>query len=277
LERTRRGVVVKEEALTSRDFYKVLGHKDRRLIIQLLHENVEMSYTDLLRATGMDEGRFNFHFRHIKRLTYLTDDGKYILNLQGRRIYALMTFVEKDLEYSGVLSPQPILNIDIIGRRIAAFLIDGVIFFIFTGLIFDTFLWNTVAEFAVHFQELMVGHPWLFHLEHFPHIAELAIRTVSVYAHIFFAVFTAATLLDSYKGQTPGKYLLGIRVVTVSSRRLSLAEAGVRNIGKVFLLPLDLAVGILFYARHGYIKFFDYYTNSKVERVRAEISRESRT
>lgn len=259
-----------EEALTVDDFHKILSHQDRRIIIRLLHENVEMSYTDLLRATGMDEGRFNFHFRHIKKLASLTEDGKYVLNVYGRRAYAIMIMVEKGIEHSDMLSRRPILSRDIMARRTAAFLLDSLVFFVFTGMMFDSFLWNAIRELVFHVNELALGHPWIFHPEHIPMIGELAFRTVSVYAHIFFAVFITLTVLDSYKGQTLGKYLLGIRVVTTSNRRLELVEAAVRNIGKVFLLPLDLSIGIIFHSRLGYIKFFDYYTNSKIERVKAE-------
>lgn len=89
-----------------------------------------------------------------------------------------------------------------------------------------------------------------------------------MYSHILFAVLIYFTLLEAYKGQTPGKYLLGIRVVKVGGLKMGLLESGIRNMGKVFLLPFDLLVGIIFYRKHGYLRFFDYYTKVSVERVK---------
>ena len=73
--------------------------------------------------------------------------------------------------------------------------------------------------------------------------------------------------MEAYKGQTPGKYLMKIRVVKKGGLRLGIVESGIRNAGKIFLLPLDLIIGIIFFRKRGYIRFFDYYTDSVVERV----------
>ncbi len=98
-------------------------------------------------------------------------------------------------------------------------------------------------------------------------IGEVLYRAVAIYSHIFFAVFIFLTMLEAYKGQTPGKYIMGIRVVKVSGEKMGILESGIRNAGKVFLLPLDLIVGVIFYSRKGYIRFFDYYTGVTVERI----------
>lgn len=71
------------------------------------------------------------------------------------------------------------------------------------------------------------------------------------------------TVLEGYKGETLGKYLLGLRVVKTDGRKLSFADAAVRNIGKVFLLPIDLLLGLR-YHKLGHIRFFGHYTNSTV-------------
>ena len=60
--------------------------------------------------------------------------------------------------------------------------------------------------------------------------------------------------------------MMGIRVVKRNGRRLDLVEAGIRNAGKVFLLPIDLALGVLFVKR-GYVRYTDYYVDAVVERV----------
>jgi uncharacterized RDD family membrane protein YckC len=80
-------------------------------------------------------------------------------------------------------------------------------------------------------------------------------------------MFIFATLLEAYKGQTLGKYVAGIRVIKSNGRRLTLIESGIRNAGKIFMLPLDLAIGIVLYYRKGYLRFFDYYIDCSVEKI----------
>jgi uncharacterized RDD family membrane protein YckC len=58
-----------------------------------------------------------------------------------------------------------------------------------------------------------------------------------------------------------------IRVVKTNGDKINILESAIRNIGKVFLLPLDFFIGVLFYRKKGYIKFLDYYTQAKVEKV----------
>ncbi len=216
----------------------------------------------------MEEGLFNFHLRSMRKLIDITEDGKYVLSNMGRLAYDVITKVQSSLATVDTLFPKPALTHNILARRVAAFLIDGLIFFVFSGVWLDPFLWNALMQSIMHITELRVLHPWLFHPEHIPEIGGLIFRVVAAYSHIFFAIFITLTLLDAYKGQTPGRYLLGIRVVTIANRRLDLIEAGIRNIGKVFLLPLDLIIGLLFFYKRGYIRFFDYYTKSKVEMVK---------
>ena len=109
---------------------------------------------------------------------------------------------------------------------------------------------------------------WIFHAEHFTAFGEVLARFIGAYSHILFAILIYFTLLEAYKGQTPGKYLLGIRVVKAGGLRIGLVESGIRNMGKVFLLPFDLLVGIIFYRKRGYLRFFDYYADVMVERVK---------
>jgi uncharacterized RDD family membrane protein YckC len=104
-------------------------------------------------------------------------------------------------------------------------------------------------------------------LEHLTLFGEATIRLVGIYSHVFFAVYIFLTLLEAYKGQTPGKYLFRIRVVKIGGLKLGLIESAIRNAGKVFLLPLDLIVGVLLFSRKGFIRFFDYYTDTIVEKV----------
>ncbi|MEM4314802.1 MAG: RDD family protein [Nitrososphaerota archaeon] len=224
-----------------------------------------------MRELALEEGLFNFHLRSMRKLIDTTKDGKYVLSNIGRIAYDIIVRAQVGLATGDALFPKPALTPNLLAKRVTAFLVDGLIFFVFSGVWLDPFLWSALLQLTTHISELKVLHPWLFHPEHIPEIGELIFRVVGSYSHIFFAVFITLTLLDAYKGQTPGRYLLGIRVVTVANRRLDLVEAGIRNIGKVFLLPLDLIIGLLFFYKRGYIRFFDYYTKSKVEKVRGEV------
>lgn len=248
------------------DVFEILGHEIRRRILRLIFERVEVSYTDILNTLRISDGLLNFHLRRMGDLLLKTENGTYILSNKGRKIYELMVQLEKieGIEPGEVFQP---LTIDIILRRIAAFLIDVFIFFIFTGLFLDPILWSYIMEVFSHIRELIVLHPWIFHPEHVPTISGLMMRVISYYSHIFFAIYIFVTLLEAYKGQTPGKYLMGIRVVKVGGQRVGIVESGIRNAGKVFLLPLDILIGILFYRRRGFLRFFDYYTDVMVERV----------
>lgn len=237
-------------------------------MVRFLHDNIEMTYSELLREMNMDEGRFNFHLRLVRELTEETSDGKYALSHLGRLAYNQMITIEKELGvHETFLKPVP-LSRDIVVRRALAFIVDVVIFGFLTGFLASSQIWDAAFSMVTHATEIVNLTPWFIHPEHLPPVGEILFTTVTEYSHVLFAIYITFTLLDSYKGQTLGRYLLGIRVVTIANRRLDLVQAGVRNVGKVFLLPLDLLLGLVFFSRRGYIKFFDYYTGSQVEKVR---------
>ncbi|MDJ0270843.1 MAG: RDD family protein [Aigarchaeota archaeon] len=96
---------------------------------------------------------------------------------------------------------------------------------------------------------------------------EVIYRLVSAYAHVFFAVYIFMTALEAYKGQTPGKYLKKIRVIKTNGGKISLLESAIRNGGKFFLLLLDVIIGLLFFSKKGYLRFFDYYIEAVIEKM----------
>ncbi len=251
-------------------FFEVLSHEIRRAIIRNLCDNVEMSYTELLSALKIGEGLLNFHLRKLKGFIKQTEKGTYILSEQGKLAHSMMhtAYTSLKVKRGPELAPRPALSKGIVSRRVGAFLVDILIFFFVTGVFLDPTIWRYISEFVGHLGELINFHPWIFHPEHFPAIGEFAARFIAVYAHILFAVVIYFTLLEAYKGQTPGKYMFGIRVVKVGGLKMGLLESGIRNMGKVFLLPFDLLVGIIFYRKRGYLRFFDYYTEVTVERVK---------
>jgi CheY-like chemotaxis protein len=92
-------------------------------------------------------------------------------------------------------------------------------------------------------------------------------NNVLIYSNVFLGSWILFSALEAYKGETLGKFMLGLRVVKRDGSKITFTEAAVRNAGKVFLLPVDLLLGLK-YRKHGYIRFFDYYTRSTVVKIR---------
>jgi CheY-like chemotaxis protein len=92
-------------------------------------------------------------------------------------------------------------------------------------------------------------------------------NSILLYSNVFIGAWILFSALEGYKGETLGKYLLGLRVVKRDGSKINFPEAAVRNVGKVFLLPIDLLLGLK-YRKYGYFRFFDYYTRSTVVKTR---------
>ncbi len=257
-----------DTGLSPEQMFDILSHKIRREIIVSLSQKVELTYTQLLEMMKISDGLLSFHLRKLKELVNQSDSGSYLLSQEGRAAFEIIRTVQHSLRSVNVTEEVPKLTSEIVTRRIAALLVDALVFFTFTGVFLDTVLWGLVFELFGHFSQVFTLHPWIFHLEHIPMSGELATRVVGIYAHIFFAIFIVLSLLEAFKGQTPGKFLLGIRVIKDNGEKIGLLEAGIRNSGKIFLLPLDLIIGLLFYRKRGYLRFFDYYTEVHVELVK---------
>ncbi len=260
---------VEDEELSTPGFFEILSHDARRRIIRLLYEKVEMSYTNLLGTLEMGEGTLNFHLRKLEKLVQHTERGTYILSEYGRFAYSLILSANSTLKSEAKPStvPRPTLSRNIVLRRFAAFFIDALIFFVFTGIIFDPVLWGLLEKSVGSLYTILELAPGLFYNEYLALISEMFYEIAAVYAHVLFAIYIFLTLLEAYKGQTPGKYVLGIRVVKVGGGKVDLLESGIRNAGKIFLLPLDLLLGLIFYRKKGYLRLSDYYTEATVERV----------
>ena len=76
-----------------------------------------------------------------------------------------------------------------------------------------------------------------------------------------------STLLEGFEGQTLGKALLGLKVITTTSKKLFYDYAAVRNFGKSFLLPIDLLVGFRINDER-YIRYFDKFSATTVISLR---------
>ncbi len=228
------------------EFFKVLSHEIRAKIISLLHENIEMSYTEILHTLNLEEGNLNFHLRKMKGFVELTEKKNYRLSEYGKITYSMFQGVDarlwEDAKEIIKTDDNKTLSVQILARRAAAALID-----------FSLFLFAGVALFFV----LSGGLKFDVHT----FLIVIYLQLTLQFAYASFVV------MEAYNGQTIGKYVMNIRVVKMNGDKMTLLESAIRNIGKVFLLPLDLLIGVLFFRKKGYIKFMDYYTETTVERV----------
>ncbi len=225
------------------EFFKVLSHEIRVKIISLLHENIEMSYTEILHTLNHEEGNLNFHLRKMKGFIELTEKKNYRLSEYGKITYSMLQGVDTRLWKDAkeiIKTDEKTFSAQILVKRAVAALIDFTLFLLFG---------------ATHF---LILKNWL-KLDAFAVIIYLQI--VLLLAYVYFVI------METYSGQTIGKYVMKIRVVKTNGDKVNVLECAIRNIGKVFFLPFDVLVGVLFYRKKGYIKFFDYYTKTTVEKV----------
>lgn len=223
--------------------FNVLSHPIRRKIILTLGSYHELSYTDMVREIGVDEGQLNFHLRRMRGFISNTSSGTYTLSTSGTLAKEIINIAELRFKTKEILMEKNMLI-----KRVLAFLIDIVIILLVTGLFMDVRFWQIIQHII---------------LLHIPDLQRHVYDIITGYSQLIMVSYLIFTILEGYKGQTLGKYAVRIRVVKETGERLRFLEVAVRNIGKVFLLPIDLAIG-LFYFKKGYIKFFDYYVNAKV-------------
>ncbi len=233
------------KGLKTVEFFKVLSHEVRVKIISLLYENIEMSYTDILNTMNLEEGDLNFHLRKMKDFVERTEKKTYKLSDYGKIAYGMLQGVNarlaKDAEEI-IKTDSSTFSASILLRRTLAALIDFTLF-VFIGIALF-FAFSHGLKFDVH----------TFHIV-------IYLQISLQFAYVAFVV------LEAYSGQTIGKYVTRIRVVKINGDKVNIMESAIRNIGKVFFLPLDILIGVLFYRKKGYLKFFDYYTKTKVETV----------
>lgn len=232
------------------DSFKVLSHPLRVRIIELLSENVELSYMEILNTLQIDTGQLNFHLKNLADMLERTEEGNYILTHRGKAAYKIASAARRLMGSGSEAKPEPGASLF---KRSAAAAID---FFLFVG-----------SPFIV----VMILGLWLPH-----NPEELSPIEVTQFLHsLFFLTLIAFMTMEAYNGQTIGKLLFGIRVVKENGRKLNLVEATVRNVAKIFFLPLDLAAGLLFYGSKGYVKFADYYLKTRVVDMSASVEEEN--
>lgn len=251
LDTSESDVSVKE--LKEVDLFKVLSHPMRARIVELLNEKVELSYTELLNTLGSDTGQLNFHLKTIGDLCETTPEGTYILTKKGRVAHTILREVRQ--LGGSVEEARPEAHAPLTKRAVA----NVVDFVLLVGL--PSLIVFGIATLTPE----MVG-PFIFDKTIHP------IMIVEYFHAVLSLALVALTLMETHNGQTLGKYIVGIRVVKRSGRRLNLVETTIRNVAKIFFIPLDLLVGMLFYREKGYLRFADYYVDAKVVEVKEEVT-----
>jgi uncharacterized RDD family membrane protein YckC len=207
-------------------------------LIELIHENIQLSYSEILNTLKIDAGQLNFHLKNMREL-YVKSKGYYMLNEKGVFAYSLINKVrkmERLREFRISLKTAPLY------KRVVASLIDAVLF---------------------------VGSPvtvvLLISLLTPPKALDPILLTVFAMLIMFLSLLVLAPM-EASTGQTIGKYITGIRVVKDSGRKIDLSESTIRNVGKIYFLPLDLLLGLMV-RRKGYLRFTCFMTKSVVVEV----------
>ena len=215
--------------------FAALSHSLRRGILLYLSEKEECTFTDLLTALNVDTGKLSFHLRNLEAFLQQTPTGKYTLSKVGRNAVVLIRDLEAWAVEASIPAKPSTLPLASAKKRVAAFLVD----FGIAAAIF----------FAI---------PSIFYLITFENIL------LSVNLIFFLVLFWVyLTLLEGFAGQSLGKRVTGLRTVRIDGKHLSYDHAAIRNFGKVFLLPLDLAIGLRLKDSR-FIRYFDKFAGTTV-------------
>jgi uncharacterized RDD family membrane protein YckC len=221
--------------------FKVLSHQIRVRTIRALYENIELSYSEILSILKIDAGQLNFHLKNMQGLYSKIESGNYVLTEKGKFAYHMIEEVAKfegDEEARAIEFPATILK-----RALAT--------------IIDTSLFVGAPLMVVSSISLLFP----FH----PETGTLPLLLTVFLMLLMFLSLIVHVAMEASTGQTIGKYAMNIRAVKESGRKLDLAESTIRNVGKIYVLPFDLLIGLLFYYRKtGYVRFTCYFTKSKV-------------
>ena len=210
----------------------VLSHPLRRQIILYLEEEEKSSFTDLAVAMDVDTGKLSFHLRTLTDFLEQTPEGKYKLSEKGKNAIILIKDLEEWTQSTEVTNKTSIHNIKP-SKRVTASLVDFVLIQLFIFLAFQLSMLNLNPLF-------FLAAFWLY-----------------------------LTLFEGFSGQSLGKLLLGLKVVGINGKKISYDQAAIRNLGKVFLLPIDLIFGFRLKDKR-YWRFFEKFTQTTVINISKE-------
>ena len=204
----------------------VLAHPLRRQIILYLREKGTCSFTDLANTTGVDTGKLSFHLRTLADFLKQTPDGKYMLSAKGLDAIVLIKDLE-DWALESDLDDKSLSQSTKPSKRVSASLIDFILVQAILILVFQlSFLPMNLLVFVIFF--------WAY-----------------------------LTLFEGFAGQSLGKLIFHIKIVQITGEKISYGQAAIRNFGKVFLLPVDLILGIRLKDKR-YLRYFEKFTKTTV-------------
>jgi len=231
---------VEEERVTQ--VMQALSHPIRRAILITLRQSNACSFSDLMRLITLDSGTLGFHIKRLSDFIIQDQSGKYVLTDYGMKMMGILdeAYQMSSVKGSGIVPTEPLkLLMADSSKRVAAAAID-------LALAFGVFLiipW--------------LGAPFRWSLE-----ALLS----STERNLLFLVllWIYLTLFEGFSGQTIGKMFIGIKVVRIGGKAMTYEHSAIRNFGKVFLLPVDLYVGMKRLNDDRFIRFFDKFAGTTV-------------
>jgi uncharacterized RDD family membrane protein YckC len=219
----------------------VLSHPLRRRILLYLNEKTECSFTDFATAFSVDTGKLSFHLRALEAFIEQTSTGKYKLSTAGQNAIILIKDLESWAMQTETATRSFIHPVSSFKKRAEAYLVD-------LGLSIVLFLALPNIFYPFTFENLLLNVNLIFFL-------------------VLFWIYL--TLLEGFSGQTLGKLIVGIKVVRIDGQNISYDEAAVRNFGKVFLLPVDLLIGL---KHEKYLRYFDKFAGTTVLDFKPQLS-----
>ena len=233
-------MAVNQENVSS--ILSALSHPIRRDILFTLNEKGECSFTDLMNALQVDTGKLSFHIRNLTAFLEQTPTGKYKLGKGGENAIRLIKDLETWAVEAEVAKKTSVLPLANFKKRTFAFLID-------LAITFSVFMVFAIVPSA--FSSLTAGDAF-----------RLDSNNVIFFLLLFWIYLT---LLEGFGGQSLGKRIIGLTVVRVDGKRMFYDHAAVRNFGKVFLLPVDLLIGLKLKPKdERFIRYFDKFAGTTV-------------
>ena len=223
----------------------VLAHPLRREVLLTLSDKGECSFTDLLNVAKVDTGKLSFHLRALSSFVEQTSTGKYILSNAGENAVRVIMDVESWAEVADVSRKTSYLPLASFQRRFFAYLVDLAIILLITMVIMFP-------------QSLHILTTNLLS----PELSAVLFITIGLF-------WVYSTLLEGFNGQTLGKRLLGLKAIKTDGKNLSYDHAAIRNFGKSFLLPFDIAIGLQL-KNPEFIRYFDKFAGTTVINLRIQ-------
>ncbi len=220
--------------------FSALSHPLRRRILLNLNEKGECSFTDFMNTLDVDTGKLSFHIRNLSPFMEQTSTGRYRLNNAGQNAIRLIKELESWASEANILRKASELRLASFKKRTLAYLVD---ILVMLAVVTITGLPNALS--------LLTGNAFS--------LSEINM----VFLTILAVLWAYSTLLEGFRGQTLGKRIVGLQVVMIDGKTPSYDHSAVRNFGKSFLLPFDLAIGLRLHDKR-FIRYFDKFSGTTV-------------